>query len=115
MKNPGIAIAAFLFASVPAFAQAPTGGAIMKACGTSAARQDSVCNSFINGMVTGLAADEIAGKAKTPICLPPHVTTAQVRQKIAQFLYARPDTWRVEGAAAIALALVDAYPCKPRK
>jgi hypothetical protein len=93
--------------------QTPNAAAVLKSCGMPPASNDyEKCNSYINGVITGVLYDQIAREQGTPICFPDRVTTDQVRREVSAFLKAHPNVWTADGNTAVGVALMAIYPCK---
>lgn len=109
----GVLLAAFTIAGSSAEAQSPNAAAILKSCGMSppASEEDQKCNSYINGVITGVLVDQVAREQGNPICFPARVNTDEVRKSVSSFLAAHPNIWTMDGNSAVGVALTDAYPC----
>ena len=88
-------------------AQEPSGAAILQSCQVS----DPNCMAYVNGITAGIVITQIAKEQGNPICLPDHISTATVREKIISFLSDNPKAQEVGANAAVEVALEAAFPC----
>ena len=94
-------------------AWAASAGDLLAACngapGTEATR---LCAAYINGFVNGVLGDQVAREQGTPICIPDHTTTLQVRDVVKEFLGKLPlAVLEVDEGGIVAGVLAKAYPC----
>lgn len=103
---------AIILISVPAWAD--TSGSALYASCTSASGSlgDKLCQSYVNGFVNGLLSAEAEAKRGTPICVPDHVDTGQVRELVIRFFAANQAALNFEAGAGVGVAVQQAWPCK---
>ena len=69
----------------------------------------SGCTTYASAVIDGISLQK-AGGVK-PICVPPTAKRAEIADIIAAYIVKHPESRELSGAAAVATALGDAYPC----
>ncbi len=90
-----------------------SGRALMEHCASSLTVPQTVCNTYIEGLIEGhtLSTGAALGKAKF-FCMPPNANTGKARKIVVRYL--RKNTAELERNAGelVYQALADAWPCK---
>jgi hypothetical protein len=85
-----------------------TGKDLFADCKTSVGSR-SGCTTYASAVIDGMALQREAGVA--PICVPANARRAELADLIADYIAAHPESRQLSGAAAVAAALGQAYPC----
>ena len=85
-----------------------TGKDLYADCKTSVGSR-SGCTTYASAVIDGIALEK-AGGVK-PICVPPTAKRAEIADIIAAYIVKHPESRELSGAAAVATALGDTYPC----
>jgi hypothetical protein len=106
----GIVVAAALvLAAAPAFAQRVTkidGNKLLTLCSTSDVKN---CYAYLDGIGDALAEEPQPRRA----CIPPSVTTQQLRDVLLKSLRNTPETRNLPAARLAVNAFGKAFPCHP--
>ena len=81
------------------------GNKLMSVC---TAKEAAACEGYILGVV-GMLSEE--RESKSPVCISPSVTPAQLHDVLVKFLRAHPESRSLKGAGLTVLALHQAFPC----
>jgi hypothetical protein len=93
-------------------AGSPNAAEIVRQCATLGNAPTDECQSYVNGLITGVMMDQIGREQGTPICLPDSVTTDEVRSQIVAYIRAHPDFLARDGNQVVGVALMTMFACK---
>ncbi len=79
---------------------------LMTAC--TNAKQGDLCDAYLDGFTDAIRA---SGQANALACIPQTVTGTELRDVVAQWLRANPESQHETGEKVTHLALQKAYPC----
>lgn len=85
-----------------------TGKDLYSDCKESVGSRSS-CTTYAAAVIDGIALQRAGSVA--PICVPPGVKRPEIADIIAAYIVKHPESRQLSGAAAVAAALGQAYPC----
>ncbi len=120
MKTVALLTAVLLCFSIrPSFAAYLTGNDLLHACESRRAASVKSCMSYVAGVIDyQFMLQSLGTEPPTDFCLPRHFPLDKATVVVAVYLQKHPSLQPIIAAAAVTMALAEAYPCAgsaPRK
>ena len=111
------AILVFAVLVATSFASAPTwaggaGGDILAACvGAPGTEGSKICDAYLNGLLNGIVADQVAAERHVTICIEGTITP-QLRTTVVTFLASHPELQSLPSGVVVTAAIAANYLCR---